>query len=222
MKLSIVTISLVCDSELRSTVKSVRGLLHEFRENSWELEHVLISPDPECLSYANEYTKYIYREAGGIYDAMNTGLNNLNGDFVIFINGGDQLISLLSFFDLYSSNHSFDIYGFAVREDSAVGAVRVPRYTAPHPGTIYRVHFLSDFVFDINLKISADRDLFDTLRESCARIIFSKIAISIFNTDGVSSKRRDFRDRFNDAVYELRNRPLSFLRLWRFCRTVLG
>lgn len=218
-RLTIITVSLCCDCKLEATVSSLLKQTTAIESMGWSYELIVVSPDLECSSLKD--VTFLFRKKLGIYDAMNYGLEHIKGDFVWFINAGDSSTDIGAVIDTIKQNPEFDIYGFSVYQDSFSGKIQVPRFTSPHPGTIYRASIFDDFKFDVSLPITADRDLFDRCREVKKRIYFSKVPVALFMTDGVSNRKRGFRARFKDGIYELTERKFSFLRIWRFIRYVI-
>lgn len=95
VKFSIVTVCFNANDVLESTIKSV--LLQDYDN----YEYIIVdgaSTDGTLdiiKSYAegNEKIKYISEPDAGLYDAMNKGAAMANGDYVQFLNAGDELAS---------------------------------------------------------------------------------------------------------------------------------
>ncbi|WP_435066136.1 glycosyltransferase family 2 protein [Halobaculum sp. EA56] len=93
LSLSVVTICYNCLDDLPETVESVREQTYD------NIEHVVIDGDSddgtaEWLTERAEWFDVLLSEPDtGRYDAMNKGLARATGDYVIFLNAGDQFRS---------------------------------------------------------------------------------------------------------------------------------
>jgi len=221
MMLSIVTIALNNDQSLSNTLNSISQ--QNIQRYNITIEHIIISPDISCSNYSDK--KFYFRPASGIYDAMNFGIYKSQGDFLWFLNSGDTAVDVGLILKEISDfrNSSVDIFGFSVYQGSINEKIYSGRLTSPHQGTIYRSSIFERLKgFDVNMKIHADRDLFDRAREFGYKFHFYNEPIAIFDMTGVSSKKKKFLLRFNDAKYEFKNRPLNIIRLWRLIRHLIG
>jgi glycosyltransferase involved in cell wall biosynthesis len=89
MKLSIITITYNAENVLESTLKSVFG------QTNQNFEYIIIdgASKDKTLKIAEKYgVKNIYSEPDkGIYDAMNKGPKIAKGEYIWFMNAGDQI-----------------------------------------------------------------------------------------------------------------------------------
>jgi len=91
LSLSVVTICYNCLKELPGTVESVREQTHS------EIEHIVIDGDSddgtaEWLAERERWFDTLVSEPDeGRYHAMNKGLERATGDYVMFLNAGDEL-----------------------------------------------------------------------------------------------------------------------------------
>ena len=89
MKLSIITITFNAEKVLEGTLKSV------FSQTNQAFEYIIIdgASKDKTLEIAQKYAvKNIVSEPDqGIYDAMNKGLKHAKGEYVWFMNAGDQI-----------------------------------------------------------------------------------------------------------------------------------
>ena len=101
MKLSIITVVFNSKSVLENTIKSITE--QEYKD----VEYIVIdggSTDGTIdiiKKYKNFISVWISEPDKGIYDAMNKGLKKATGDYVWFLNAGDEIYSpdTLSFID---------------------------------------------------------------------------------------------------------------------------
>ncbi len=174
----------------------------------------------------------------GIYDAMNKGINNATGDYLIFMNAGDAFASsdiLEKVFPLTQSNPDF-IYGDS-REDNHYKRARSylkinwGMFTH-HQAMLYRRESLGNLRYDLNYKIAADYDL--TLQflfssplgrgmKGEGLITYIPIPICIFETGGVSqTNAKQGRDeqfisrQKNKSCGQFQNYLIRLIQLFRY------
>lgn len=95
-RLSIVTVTWNAREHLAATLKSVLG--QTFRDLEWLLIDggskdgtVAKAQELCCRSWLEP--KVVSEPDKGIYDAMNKGLDRAQGDYVLFLNAGDELVA---------------------------------------------------------------------------------------------------------------------------------
>jgi glycosyltransferase involved in cell wall biosynthesis len=132
----------------------------------------------------------------GIYDAMNKALQYVTGDWIIFMNSGDQFINNHVLKDL-SLNKSYDLYFGAtkIKTNDFKDSVKYPLTVNKlwkgmiccHQSIIFRSDLFKKYIFDIKYTLSADYNLIYTLiRKENAKIFFTNNIISIYYDEGVS------------------------------------
>jgi glycosyltransferase involved in cell wall biosynthesis len=113
MNLSIVTINFNNSSGLKKTIESVAA------QSFKEIEYLIIdgASTDDSTNIINEYANiisfFISEKDNGIYDAMNKGIANAKGDFLLFLNSGDCLCAgdiLEKCLVLMQKNAGADIY----------------------------------------------------------------------------------------------------------------
>lgn len=91
MKLSIITITYNAEKYLERTIQSI------INQSIQDFEYIIIDGKSKdgTLAIAEKYkssvNKLISEPDKGLYDAMNKGLKNASGDFVWFMNAGDEI-----------------------------------------------------------------------------------------------------------------------------------
>jgi len=89
MKISIITVTLNSEKTIRDTLNSVLSQNHK------NLEHIIVDggSNDSTLSilkkYPNKNKKIIIKKNSSIYEAMNIGIKNANGDFIGVLNSDD-------------------------------------------------------------------------------------------------------------------------------------
>src|ERR1035437_822845 len=99
-KISVITICLNERDNIEKTIKSV------INQNSTDFEYLVIDGGSidgttEIISKYNDKLSYFISEKdSGIYSAMNRGIKNSTGEYLLFLNGGDYLsdVNILSKF----------------------------------------------------------------------------------------------------------------------------
>ena len=109
-KLSIITIVY---NNVRDIERTMLSVLNQTYAN---IEYIIIdglSTDGTLdiiKKYENKIHKLVSENDEGIYDAMNTGLAIATGDYVLFMNSGDELYSPETVSDVFLSAENADIY----------------------------------------------------------------------------------------------------------------
>jgi glycosyltransferase involved in cell wall biosynthesis len=91
MKLSIITITYNAEQYLERTIQSI------VNQSVQDFEYLIIDGKSKdgtlriAEKYRNRVNKLISESDKGLYDAMNKGLKNASGDFVWFMNAGDEI-----------------------------------------------------------------------------------------------------------------------------------
>src|SRR5688500_16281265 len=113
VKLSIITINFNNKPGLEQTIRSVQA------QNSDQIEYLIIDGNStdgsrELIETNNEIVNYWVSEPdNGIYDAMNKGIKQATGDYLMFLNSGDYLLehsTIQNCFDFIEKNPGAEIY----------------------------------------------------------------------------------------------------------------
>jgi len=109
-KLSVITI-------VYNNVKDIeRTMLSVLNQSYLHLEYIVIDGASKdgtqkvIEKYRDKITRYISEPDHGIYDAMNKGLALATGDYVLFMNSGDEIYSSDTVTDVFDNQNSADIY----------------------------------------------------------------------------------------------------------------
>ena len=111
--ISIITVVYNSEQFIESTLKSIAA------QNSKNFEYIIIDGQSKdaTLSIIEKYKSFvdvlISEPDKGLYDAMNKGLQLAKGQFVWFINSGDQLYSentVAQIEQLYQQDYSIDVF----------------------------------------------------------------------------------------------------------------
>ena len=89
---------------------------------------------------SNHISKIVSEKDSGIYDAMNKGLAAATGDYVIFMNSGDEFYETGTIAGVFASASDADIYYGETEMITADGKTFRPP-PSPSPGTVYLEKF---------------------------------------------------------------------------------
>ena len=109
-KVSIITVVYNDYKGIEHTIRSV------MKQTYAELEYIIVdglSTDGTIDvvdQYREEVSIFISEKDRGIYDAMNKGLAAATGDYVLFLNAGDELYEDMTLEKVFSSAENADIY----------------------------------------------------------------------------------------------------------------
>jgi len=128
MQLSIITITYNAEQFLERTIQSILA------QTDQNFEYIIIDgkSKDETLSIAEKYksrvNKLISEPDKGLYDAMNKGLKNATGDFVWFMNAGDEINDIQAVEKIYEaiSEKTDVLYGdtYFVDDDGKIEGLR--------------------------------------------------------------------------------------------------
>jgi putative colanic acid biosynthesis glycosyltransferase len=204
--LTIVTVVKDDPSGLERTLRSLLG------SDPGSFEHLVIDSSSdrtatvELVSLLGLPSRVVWVEPAGVYAAMNTGLAEATGDFVHFLNAGDELASPGVLADIRATLRASDavwLEGPVEIVDSAGGTVITPpwdygqesewafargRFPA-HQGTVARTSTLRAVGgFDTTFTVVADYAAFLHLTRQGAPVRFDGV-IARFHEGGLSTTR---------------------------------
>jgi glycosyltransferase involved in cell wall biosynthesis len=215
MILSIITVSRYYDEELFKTIESVDNDFSLFIDKC-EVEHIIVCS--EKAGYASkDNRKYIYTPPKGVYNAMNIGLHRAIGEWLWFLNAGDEcmegisakLMQIMSF-----CNASIIKSGVEAINDSGCRIV-FGKIVSPHQGTFYKRHILSEMGgFREDYKIISDRILFDKFLIKRIKMYQSELIVARFYENGISSTGKDIK--IKESLCHALELPVSPLRWYRY------
>ncbi|MEE1946255.1 glycosyltransferase family 2 protein [Pedobacter sp. KR3-3] len=200
-KISIITVNYNNADGLRETIRSVT-------EQSYAaIEYIVVdgaSTDggvDVLESFRPNLAHAISEKDTGIYNAMNKGIKLATGDYLLFLNSGDKLISPQIIEEVVAQGlHADLVYGdLKFFDDAKEWTWNLPdeltfRFfydsTLPHPSTfISRELFDTVGLYDEELKIVSDWKFFmlAVAKHNCSYQHIGQM-ISAYNFDGISSK----------------------------------
>lgn len=205
MKLSIITICYNNRTGMEKTAQSVS------KQTFTDYEWIIIdggSTDGSVdviKKYSESVTFWVSEPDNGIYNAMNKGIKQSKGDYLLFLNSGDYLVSntileeitnLLKGKDLYVANicHENDVtqrrgFNLPIHLTDKQIVNQLCYFTFPHPSTFFIKDYFKRYgLYNENLRIVADwKIFFDGVILGNASVETLPNVTTVFDTSGISS-----------------------------------
>ncbi|TJZ62078.1 glycosyltransferase [Sphingobacterium olei] len=135
MKYPLVSIITIVYNNVRDIEYTIKSVLEQTYKN---IEYIIVdgaSTDSTLdiiKTYKDRISKVISEKDNGIYDAMNKGLMAATGDYVLFLNSGDELFDLNTIQQIVEKGNNADIiYGETKLVDEQRHIVGDRRHAAP-------------------------------------------------------------------------------------------
>lgn len=212
-KLTVITIVF---NNVRDIERTVLSVLNQHYPN---IEYLVIdgaSTDGtlEVLkNYEGRLAKLISEKDKGIYDAMNKGLSLASGDYVLFMNSGDEIYNVDTVEQVFNSSADADIYyGETEMFDDNWISLGQRRHKAPetftwkgfqygmsisHQAIYIRTTLIEPY--DLQYKLSADIDWIIKAAKKAKKIVNTRIYVAKYLVGGMSKKkhRQSLIERFH-------------------------
>lgn len=170
----------------------------------------IVTNEISSLDSKNCACRIVSEKDNGIYDAMNKGVRLANGDYVIFMNGGDTFYSndvLASFEKAISLNQDLDVYygdtmmhfyeGTGILHDDE-NSTRNPTMPFIHQSVIVKKERLLQHPFDTSFKICADLEFFYYLRQKKATFLHCPFIVSNYDAKEGLSENNPLQIRYEE------------------------
>lgn len=196
---SVVTISFNCVKEIEPTLCSVLGQSYPY------IDYVVIDgkSNDGTMDIVNKYkdriSTIVSEKDSGIYNAMNKGLKHCKGDYVVFMNAGDQFASVQVLEKMNAILQETEtlpslIYGTYMETSKNIV---IPNRNfqkcwygmfASHQSIFYQLEFLrlNHICYDESYRIAADYKLTISVVAKTQNIVKTNICVAKFDTTGVS------------------------------------
>lgn len=211
MKLSIITINYNDVKGLRRTIESV-----DAQSARNELEFIIVdggSTDGSAeliKSFDAAIDKWISEPDRGIYNAMNKGVGMASGEYLLFLNSGDNLhdpgviagvLPELHDEDLITGKMLYSGKGRYAQAEAPLTLLYLYHSSLPHDATFIKRQLLIDTPYDEKLRIVSDWKFFvqTIVLQGCSYRIIDN-PISEFDTHGISARNRDLCQQERDRV----------------------
>lgn len=210
---SIITVVYNGEKHLENTINSI------INQSYKNIEYIIIDGASKDRTieiikrYESKISKWISEPDKGIYDAMNKGLQIAKGDYVWFINAGDEIYSSDTLKNIFDKSTTFaDIYYGETEEMEESGErIGMRRLKTPeqltwknlsmgmvvcHQSIIVKKEIIENY--NINYKYSADIDWMINVLKKSEGIINTKLILSKFKTGGISRNNiiKSLKERF--------------------------
>lgn len=210
--LSIITVVYNNARDIRRTIRSV------VEQTFSDIEYIVIDGGSTdgTLDIIREYedliAKWISEADDGIYDAMNKGLELATGDYVLFMNSGDEIYAQDTVSLLFASSPDADIYyGETEMYDENWQSIGLRRHRAPekftwksfrfgmsvsHQAIYIRRSLVSPF--DLRYALSSDIDWVIQAAKKAEKIVNTRMLVAKYLVGGMSKKRhrQSLKERF--------------------------
>lgn len=215
LKIPVLSVITVVYNNVRDIERTVKSVLHQTHPG---IEYIVIdggSTDGtlEVLrKYEKQLAQLVSEPDNGIYDAMNKGLKLTSGDYVLFMNSGDEIYAPDTVAKVFASSEDADIYYGETElynEDwQPLGMRRLKSpenfnwkgfnrgMTISHQA-IYVKRSIAPF-YDLNYKLSADIDWVIRAAKQARHIQNTHLIVAKYLAGGLSQKRhkQSLKERF--------------------------
>jgi glycosyltransferase involved in cell wall biosynthesis len=222
MKISVVTINLNNKKGLERTIESV--INQTFFD---KIEYIVVDGKSTDGSveliekYKNSFSFIIIEKDKGIYNAMNKGIDAANGEYIIFLNSGDEFYESNVIEKCYHELDKDIVYGNLLVKDDEKKFIKQPfikkypdsitaKYmendSVPHNGSFIRLELLKREKYNEHFKIVSDWAFFykKMLLDKCSYKHID-IIVSKFYLGGASSDERQIKIEKNQFYDSLKN-----------------
>jgi glycosyltransferase involved in cell wall biosynthesis len=202
--ITVITVVYNAASLIERTLKSVKAQTYP------NIEHLIVDglSKDQTLSEVEKYARpmlcVISEKDNGIYDAMNKGQALANGEFILFLNAGDEFYGNDVLENMLKAGFESDVYyGNTMVVDEEGIELGTRRLQPPvrltwqslqmgmcvsHQSLLVRKSICVSY--DLQYKISADIDWTIRVLKSTKKVVNTKIIVSKFLLGGVSTSRR--------------------------------
>jgi glycosyltransferase involved in cell wall biosynthesis len=195
---SIITVVYNCEQTIERTILNI--LKQDFE--NYEFIIVDGGSNDNTLNilkkYENQITKWVSEPDKGIYDAMNKGVMMANGEWINFMNAGDEfaICNFNSLFDTMQNQECDVIYGdVIIKKENDVFLLDQARPLQEmnyllnfcHQSSFVRRKILINNPFSLKYKISSDYDFFLKIFIKNYKFSYVNEPISIFELGGIST-----------------------------------
>lgn len=210
MKYSIITVTYNNDSELEKTIQSVLG------QDYVNYEYIVIDGGSNDKSieiikkYTSKITYWISEKDNGIYHAMNKGITQASGEYLLFLNSGDIFVdkTVLQKTEPYLTA-DFVCGNALLKHESVLTVWEAPsvvnelfflqRQSVCHQSLFIKTSLLKKRNYDDSLNVVADYEQFfyETIVNQ-RTYIKADVTVSVYGCNGISSdhKKSDAEKRF--------------------------
>ena len=202
-KISVITVTYNAEKVIERTIRSV---LNQTYPN---IEYIIIDGASKdntmsvILEYKENVSKYLSEKDKGIYDAMNKGLGLATGEWVIFMNAGDEFIDkdvIANFFSnaytkdtgcVFGDTKSLDKYGklyVNYIHPFFMQSGNIREFGLCHQACFVRTDLAKKLKFDTSYKRCADFNMAVQIRKMGYKFYYKPIVVCIYDKSGYSAQ----------------------------------
>lgn len=229
-KLSVITIVY---NNVRDIERTMLSVLNQSYPN---IEYVVVDGASNdgtkevIAKYADRIGCFISEKDKGIYDAMNKGLALATGDYVLFMNSGDEIYSTDTVKQVFNSHHNADIYyGETEMFDDNWNSLGQRRHQAPASfnwrsfkygmNISHQAIYIKKSItqpYDLQYKYSADIDWIIKAAKKAAVIVNVNNYVAKYLVGGISKQKHleSLKERFRIFSKYYGLLPNVFNHLW--------
>lgn len=203
-KLSVIT---VVYNNVRDIERTILSVINQSYKN---IEYIIIdgASTDGTLNIINKYLDridfLISEPDKGIYDAMNKGIANATGDYLLFMNSGDEIYDHSTVENIFATAVDADIfYGETLMINDKQEVLGIRRHQVPEQFTwksfrygmsishqaIYVKRRLAGFYDTNRYQLSADIDWILRIAQKSSNIVNTKMYVAKYLVGGMSKKR---------------------------------
>jgi glycosyltransferase involved in cell wall biosynthesis len=162
--------------------------------------------------YKDRLSKFISEKDNGIYDAMNKGLALAGGDYVLFMNSGDEIYDINTVQNVFNTEPDADIYYGETEMYKDGISLGKRRHEAPEKFTwqsfkygmnvshqaIYIKRSITE-PFNLDYQLSSDIDWIIRAAKKAKKIVNVRMYVAKYLVGGMSKKRhrQSLKERFD-------------------------
>lgn len=202
MRLSIITINYNNRDGLQKTIESV--IAQTFKDFEWiGVDGGSTDGSRELIEqYAGHFAYWVSEPDKGIYNAMNKGIDQAKGDYIMFLNSGDWLYDKTSLERSFAYDFDADVmYGDCVfhyanrevmqRYPSNLTFEFFYRSSLAHCSSFIKREVLAKEHYNESYRIVSDLEFWVKLASEGGTFRHLDEFVSVFDTSGVSSTNHD-------------------------------
>lgn len=214
-KITIITISYNNREGLEKTIKSVTS------QSYVDFEYIIIDGGSQdgskevITNFADKISYWVSESDKGIYNAMNKGIKAANGEYLLFLNSGDEFFANDVLEKALPYLHTEDLILFDIAQRFENNELSIYHYPKKlqfsnfwkgaigHPTTFIKKNLFETYgLYDENFKIVSDWKFFLHVLINNATYRKEDIVLSIFSMDGISSLNNELVSLEKNKIFE--------------------
>ena len=198
-KVSVIT---VCYNAVGVIEKTIQSVINQTYDN---VEYIIIdgaSTDGTVdiiNKYIDKISFFVSEPDNGIYDAMNKGIDLSTGEWINFMNAGDEFADNKVVEDIVNGiKGEYDVlFGNSLQCNNGIirqrkGKIKQGEFpTLGHQSTFVKTALMKEWRFDVKYKICADFDFLYKLYKQGYQFLYIDRDVDLFDVSGLSSTHRE-------------------------------